>query len=193
MLLTVFAAAAAEGPSQPLTFDFWTWFFQSINVLIIMLVLYKFLWRPVQSMMHKREEFVETTLSRAAESRAEAERLLKEYQARMQEAQREAQATIDEAVRKAEEARQRIVRDAEAEAEQTLARARAEIALERERALATIRDEVANLVVLAAGKVIGKTLSPEDHRHLVQEFVDQVAAAQGPASRPAGDAPGDVQ
>ena len=44
MLLTVLAQAQ----SQPLTFDVWTWLFQSINVLIIMLLLYKFLWQPLQ-------------------------------------------------------------------------------------------------------------------------------------------------
>ncbi|HEY8496962.1 MAG TPA: F0F1 ATP synthase subunit B [Limnochordales bacterium] len=191
MLLTVLAAAAAEGhgPSQPLTFDVWTWLFQSINVLIIMLLLYKFLWRPVQGIMHKREEFIETSLRKAAESRQEAERLLAEYQAKMQQARAEAQATVEDAVRKAEEARQRILQQAEQEAEQQLARARADIAREREMAVAAIREEVANLVVLAAGKLIGKTLTAEDHKRLVQQFVDEVAAgAQG-----AQAGPGDVQ
>ncbi|HLT58598.1 MAG TPA: F0F1 ATP synthase subunit B [Limnochordales bacterium] len=192
MLLTVLAAVAAEGqgPSQPLTFDVWTWLFQSINVLVIMLLLYKFLWKPVQGIIHKREEFIETSLNKAAESRAEAERLLAEYQAKMQAAREEAQATIDEAVKKAEEARERILRQAEQEAEESLARARADIARERERAVAAIREEVANLVVLAAGKLIGKTLTPEDHKHLVQQFVDQVAAAGGPGEQSRA---GDVQ
>lgn len=186
MLLTVLAAVA-EGPTQPLTFDIWTWLFQSINVLVIMLLLYKFLWRPVQGIIHKREEFIETSLSKAAESRAEAERLLAEYQAKINEARQEAQSIVDDAVKKAEEARQRIVREAEQEAEENMARARADIARERERAVAAIREEVANLVVLAAGKLIGKTLTPEDHKHLVQEFVDQVAAAEGEQQQRSGD------
>jgi len=191
MLLTVLAAVAAEGhgPSQPLTFDVWTWLFQSINVLVIMLLLYKFLWRPVQGIIQKREEFIETSLNKAAESRAEAERLLSEYQAKMKAAQAEAQATIEDAVKRAEEARQRILKQAEEEAEQTLARARADIAREREQAVAAIREEVANLVVLAAGKLIGKTLTADDHKQLVREFVDQVAAAGGPGEQ----RPGDVQ
>ncbi|OUM87418.1 hypothetical protein [Caldibacillus debilis] len=63
------------------------------------------------------------------------------------------------------------------------------IAREREMAVAAIREEVANLVVLAAGKLIGKTLTAEDHKRLVQQFVDEVAAgAQG-----AQAGPGDVQ
>lgn len=189
MLLTVLAQAQ----SQPLTFDFWTWLFQSINVLVIMLLLYKFLWQPLQAVMNKREKFVEDQLSHAETSRAEAERLLEEYQARMREAQQEAEAVIKAATEKAEEAGQRIMREAEEEAERTLERARTEIAREREKALTAIRDEVTGLVVLAAGKLIGKTLTEDDHKHLVQEFVDQVAAAE--AKKPAGDKSqiGDVQ
>lgn len=181
MLLTVLAQAT----SQPLTFDVWTWLFQSINVLIIMLLLYKFLWQPIQAIMNKREKFVEDSLEHAATSRAEAERLLEEYQARMREAQQEAEAVIKAATDKAQEAGQRIMREAEEEAERTVTRARAEIAREREKALAAIRDEVTGLVILAAGKLIGKTLSEDDHKHLVQEFVDQVAAAK--TNRPEGD------
>lgn len=171
--------------SQPLTFDVWTWLFQSINVLIIMLLLYKFLWQPLQSVMNKREQFVEDQLEHAKTSRAEAERLLEEYQTRMRQAQQEAEAVIKAATEKAEEAAQRIRREAEEEAERTLERARTEIARERERALAAIRDEVTGLVVLAAGRLIGKTLSEEDHKQLVQQFVDQVAAAE--ADRPGAE------
>src|SRR5690606_4569573 len=170
---------------QTCALPIWTWLFQSINVLIIMLLLYKFLWQPLQSVMNKREQFVEDQLEHAKTSRAEAERLLEEYQTRMRQAQQEAEAVIKAATEKAEEAAQRIRREAEEEAERTLERARTEIARERERALAAIRDEVTGLVVLAAGKLIGKTLSEEDHKQLVQQFVDQVAAAE--ADRPGAE------
>lgn len=181
MLLAVLAQA------QPLTFDVWTWLFESINVLVIMLFLYKFLWQPLQKVMGERESFVENQLEHAKTSRAEAERLLEQYQARMREAQQEAEAIIKTATAKAEEAGQRILREAEEEAQRTLERAKTEIAREREKALAAIRDEVTGLVVLATGRLIGKTLTDEDHKRLVQQFVDEVAAAQASASE-TGDA-----
>lgn len=185
-MLTVLAQA------QPLTFDFWTWFFQSINVLVIMLLLYKFLWQPLQKVMNEREQFVENQLEHAKTSRAEAERLLEQYQAQMRQAQQEAEAIIKAATEQAEETSQRIIREAEEQAERTLERAKAEIAREREQALAAIRDEVTGLVILAAGKLIGKTLTEEDHKRLVQQFVDEVATAR--ADTPGGAAEmGDAQ
>lgn len=182
---------AVLAQAQPLTFDFWTWLFESINVLIIMLLLYKFLWRPLQKVMHEREQFVENQLEHAKASRAEAERLLEQYQARIREAQQEAETIIKTATEKAEEAGQRIIREAEAEAQRTLERAKIEIAREREKALAAIREEVTGLVVLATGKLIGKTLTEEDHKRLIQQFVDEVAAARADAS--GGAKMGDAQ
>lgn len=179
-----------QAASQPLTVDVWTWLFNSINVLVIMLLLYKFLWKPIQAVMAQREEFVENSLAHAAESKAEAEQLLAQYQEQMRAAQQEAQSVIEDATEKAKAAGERIVREAEEEAAKTLSRAKAEIDRERDKALSAIRDEVTSLVVLATGKLIGRTLTDADHRHLVQEFVDQVAAGDSEA---AGEQIGDVQ
>lgn len=165
-----------QAGSQALSFDVWTWLFQSINVLVVMLLLYKFLWKPLQAMMAEREEFVENSLSHAAQSREEAEKLLAQYEEQMRTAQEEAQAVIAEATEKAQQAAERISREAQEEAAKTFNRAKAEIEREREKALSAIRDEATNLVVLATGKLIGRTLNADDHRHLVQQFVDEVAA-----------------
>lgn len=171
-----------QAVSQPLTVDVWTWLFNSFNVLVIMLLLYKFLWKPIQTVMAEREELIENSLAHAADSKAEAEKLLAEYKQQMQSAQQEAQAVIAEATEKAKAAGERIVRDAEEEAAKTFARAKAEIDREREKALSAIRDEVTSLVILATGKLIGRTLTDDDHRHLVEEFVDQVAAGETAAA-----------
>lgn len=185
MLLTALATV-----NQPLSFDIWTLIFQSANVLVIMLVLYKFLWQPLQAMMEEREQTIEDSLNHAAESKAEAERLLEEYETRMREAHTEAAAIVDEATAKAEAAAQRIAKQAEEEAEQTMTRAREEIERERQKAVASLREEMTGLVVLAAGKVIDKTLDEEDHKQLVRQFVDDVAATD---SAGADEQIGDVQ
>lgn len=177
-----------QAVSQPLTVDVWTWLFNSFNVLVIMLLLYKFLWKPIQTVMTEREQLIEKSLAHAADSKAEAEQLLAQYREQMAEAQQEAQAVIAEATEKAKAMGDRIVREAEEEAAKTFNRAKVEIEREREKALAAIRDEVTSLVIFATGKLIGRTLTEADHRHLVQEFVDQVAVSDG-----TGEQVGDLQ
>lgn len=160
--------------ASPIAINLWTFLFQAINVLIVMAVLYWFLFRPVSAIIARREETIESSLERAARAREEAERLAKEYQAKLDAAAREAHEVVDKATRAAEETRQRIVKEAQDEAARTLEKAKREIALEREKALASIRDEVANLAILAAGKVVGKSLTAADHQRLVQEFVADI-------------------
>lgn len=174
--------------ANPLSFDFWTFAFQALNVLIVMFVLYKFLWGPLSKVIREREDFVEQSLAKAAAAKDEAQQLLAQYQEQLRNAEREAQAIVQRATEAGEQARQRIVADAEAEAEKMVERARTEIAREREKALAEIREEVANLVMLATSKVVRRGLSEDDHKALILEFVDELG--QGAHAKAGNGSPG---
>jgi F-type H+-transporting ATPase subunit b len=52
-------------------------------------------------------------------------------------------------------------------------KAKSEIDYERRRAMAELREDVANIAVLAAGKVINRSLDPEAHRQLIQDFLKE--------------------
>lgn len=166
-------AAAEGGAANPVSFDVWTLIFQSLNVLVVMGVLYFMLFKPVAGIMKKREEFVENSLAHAAQSKQEAERLLAEYQAQLRGARDEAQQIIEKATRDAEEYSRKRREEADQEAQAMLEKAKTEIALEREKALSAIREEVATLAVLAASKVIGRALNQEDHEALIRDFVSK--------------------
>jgi F-type H+-transporting ATPase subunit b len=60
------------------------------------------------------------------------------------------------------------------EAQETLTRAREEIALERDKARVTLRDDVINLAMEIAGKVVHEELSPARHKKLVDDFLAEV-------------------
>lgn len=168
--------------ASPIELNLWTFVFQAVNVLLVMAVLYKFLYQPISSIIAKREETIESSLQKAVSIREEAERLLAEYKGRLDQAAQEAQDVIDRANRAAEESRRQTVSEAQEEATRTLEKAKREIAAEREKALSAIRDEVATLAILAAGKAIGKALTAEDHKRLVSEFVAQVPQARSEAT-----------
>ncbi len=174
LVSVVFAAAAGGAAANPVTFDVWTLIWQSLNVLIVMSVLYFLLFKPVAGIMKRREEFVEQTLSHAASARKEAEELLAQYQSQLHEARAEAQRIVEKAAADAEEYARKVRAEADAEAQAMIEKAKADIAAEREKAIAAIRDEMAVLAVLAAGKVIGREIQKEDHERLIQEFVAKV-------------------
>jgi F-type H+-transporting ATPase subunit b len=161
-----------------LNFNPWTFMFQAINLLIIIYVLSRIVYKPVTQMVAERERRIEEALEGAARARREAEEALARYQAQLGQARQEAQEIVARATKTAEEMAEEITRNARLEAEKTLAKAREEIAAQTARALAEIRDQAAALAVLAASRVLERELRPEDHERLINQFIQEVGELQ---------------
>lgn len=173
-LATVAAAAehAGGGPDlwPKVNHLIWT----VINFGILLWALNKFLYKPLIGTIANREKEIKANLDKAAEDRAEAERLRKEFAEQVADAQRKAQAIVAEATRNAQAEAERIITDAREKAAADLERAANTIRVEKERALAELREEVATLAVAVAGKVIERSLTDQDHARLAQKFVEEV-------------------
>jgi F-type H+-transporting ATPase subunit b len=146
-----------------------------INFAILLWLMYKFLYKPLLGAIQAREDEINNNLKKAAEDRAEAERLRKEFEAQIANAQREAQEILNKAVKNATAAKEQIEADARARASELLEQATQTIEREKAKALAELRLEVANLAVAVAGKVIERNLDTEEQRRLADSFVAEVA------------------
>ncbi|MGI9952099.1 F0F1 ATP synthase subunit B [Moorellaceae bacterium AZ2] len=167
-----------EAIFQALNFNFWTFLWQVLDLLIVMGVLYVLLYKPLGKILAEREAKIEGSLQDAALAKEKAERMLQEYENQLAGARQEAQAIIDRATRLGEEMREDIVKRAKEEASRTLEQARAEIAGEKAKALAAIRDEAAGLAILVAEKIINKSLTAEDQKRLLEESLAEVERLQ---------------
>lgn len=167
-----------QGIFQALNFSGWSFLFQVINLLAVMGVLYMLLYKPLGKILADREAKIEGSLNDAAAAREKAENVLAEYQQQLQGARREAQEILDRANRMAEATRTEIVARAKDEASRALEQARAEIEGEKSKALAAIRSEAATLAVLAAGKVLERTLTEDDQERLAREALAEVERLQ---------------
>lgn len=145
-----------------------------INFLILVAVLNKFLYRPLLGMLDARKQEIKNQLEQADNARQEALQIKEEYTREMQNAREEAQEIIGKATRLAEESKGTILQEARIEAEKVMQKAQEEIRLEKEKAKAELRNEVASLAVLAAGRVLEKTIQPEDHVQMIRQFVQEV-------------------
>ena len=124
--------------------------------------------------LDRRRQAIEDSIEHAEQAKREADELLEEYRARLREAREQAE---DITVR-ARKAADSLADDAKAQAnqqrEELMERTRRDIEAETKRALDEIRKEVANLTVMATEKVTRKSLTPEDHRRLIQEALGEV-------------------
>jgi F-type H+-transporting ATPase subunit b len=137
-------------------------------------LLNKFAFPRIAEALDKRRKAIEDSIEHAAQAKREADELLDEYRARLREAREQAE-DITVRARKAADA---LADDAKAQAtrqrEELLASTRRDIEAETRRALDEIRKEVANLTVIATEKVTRKSLTPEDHRRLIEEALGEV-------------------
>ena len=124
-----------EAIFEALAFDFWTFIFQTINVLIVLGGLYYILWKPLSKTLTSRGEKIEGDLREASSAKEKAEQLLASYQQQLTEAQQEARDILQKATEMAEAARSEIVAQSKEEAERILEQARLEIEKEKSRLL----------------------------------------------------------
>jgi F-type H+-transporting ATPase subunit b len=137
-------------------------------------VLRKFFFGPVQQAIDNRRQRIREAIVEADTARAEARRLLEEHRAMLQGARNDAEQILAEARRVAESQRERMRDELEADRQRRLEETTKQIEAETRRALEQIRAEVADLALMATGKVTGKVLTDDDHRRLIEEAIGEL-------------------
>jgi F-type H+-transporting ATPase subunit b len=137
-------------------------------------ILNKWAFPRISEALEKRRRAIEESLEHAERTKREADQILEEYRARLREAREQAEEIIVRARRAGESLNEEAKEAATKQREELLASARREIEAETRRALEEIRKEVATLTVMATEKVTRKSLTPEDHRRLIEDALGEV-------------------
>jgi F-type H+-transporting ATPase subunit b len=148
----------------------------SISFAVLLFLLYKYAYPPVKQSMEARTERIRAELQAADTAKAEAQGVLDEYRAQLNDAKAEAGRIIEES-RQAADA---IKRDQEVRLQSELAelrqRAVADIDAAKANAMSDLRGEVALLAIGAAEAVVQHNLDPATQTQLVEDYINQVAA-----------------
>ena len=145
-----------------------------VAFILMVVVLARYAYPRVLAEAERRQRALTEQLEAAEKERQEAQKRLDEAEERLREASRHAQEIVDNATRAGEEIRQGLRERGEQESGRMIERAKREIEGERQRALDSIRGEVADLVVGATQKVIGESLDDRTHRKLIDDAIAQV-------------------
>ncbi len=180
-LIAVLPLAAAEGGaaeeeggsflvSPNLGLMIWTLIVFTISLYVLKKVVYP----RIQEMLDKRQRMVEEQISAAEGTRKEAEELLAEYRERLSEAREQAETILARARKAAEATEAATLTEAKAKREELMESTKREIAAETRRAIQDIRNEVAELTILATEKITRKTLTEDDQKRLVEEALSEL-------------------
>jgi F-type H+-transporting ATPase subunit b len=145
---------------------------------LTLFVLYKLAFPRIAAALDRRQRAIEESIDTASRLRSEAEELLEQYRERLKEARTQAEQIIVRARKAAEVREAEAISEAKERREELLEQTRRDIESETRRAIQEIRNEVADLTILATEKVTRKVLTEDDQRKLVEEALGELDFSQ---------------
>ncbi len=136
---------------------------------LLVLILGKFAWKPIMDGLQKREDAISAARNEAEKAREDAEKLLLEVKAQRARGNEEVVALLAEARRDAENYRETERSRAAADIQADRERLKREIDTARDQALKELWEKTVQLAALVSSKALGRQISPDDHRRLVDE------------------------
>lgn len=144
---------------------------------IVLLILVKiFAWGPVTKIMQDRADKIAADIDSAEDARKEAEDLAAKRQEQLKASRQEATTIMADAKTQGNQQRQEIIEKAQSDAGALKDSAQAEIEQARRDALAGVQNEVADLSVQIATKIIQKELKLEDQKALIDSYIEGLGA-----------------
>jgi F-type H+-transporting ATPase subunit b len=179
VVLPSLASEGAKGEEQPGIINLnMTLLVQMVNFLILIVLLHRFLYKPLTQFLATRADGIKRSLEEAKAAREAAAKAQQEYEAQIAATRREAAALRESAVREVEEERQRLLKVSRDEAARLLTEAKAQIDQEVKRAKAELRAEVVGLSLGVAERLIGRSLTTDDDRRLAEQVVQEIGAGR---------------
>ncbi len=152
---------------------------EAIVFVVMIAALARWAYPPIIRAAEARQRAVASELEAAEKAHQEAEERVKDAQGQLDKARANALDIIAGANKSADQLRSGLTERASEEAKRISERARQDIEAERQKAVDSVRQQVAALVVEATERVVGETLDPQKHRKLIEQAIDEVGAGRG--------------
>ena len=149
----------------------------TIAFLIVFSVLAKVLMPRIQKTLAERTDLIEGGLARSEEAQAEANDLLDQYRAQLDEARHESARLREEAREQGAQIIAEMREQAQTEARRITEAAQAQIQADRQQALTSLRNEVGTLATELASRIVGESLTDTARQsRMVDRFLDEIEA-----------------
>ena len=152
----------------------WTLIFQIANLLLLMVLFKKYLFKPVTTILEKRQNEIETLYSKAESAESEAMALKADYEKHMRGAREEAEGIIKNATESASRLSDSMIQDTKKRVEQLKRKAAEDIELEKQKAFREAKDEISGIALDIASQVLDREINSKDHSEFIESFIQNV-------------------
>ena len=147
---------------------------QICNLFIQLLVVKIFFLDKIKAIIDKRREAADAQITEAENAKAEALAIKQTYEQNMLQAKAKADDLLMTAQRTANSRSEEIIAQAQQQAAQIKSKASADIELEKKKALNEAKNEISDLAMAIAGKVVARELNAEDQADMIDRFIDEL-------------------
>ena len=154
-------------------FNSWDFILSMVTFLVLFLILKHFFFEKVHDFMMKRETEVRREIERVETVSREADEKLAAYEKRIGDVEHEGREIIMQARNEARNQAKTIISDAKAQAQARIDQAELDIEREEENARESLRRQVGELAVLAAGRIVEKDLTAADHQEIIEQVIKE--------------------
>jgi F-type H+-transporting ATPase subunit b len=146
---------------------------QIVTFLILFILLRLVAYKPLLRMLDERSKRIKDSIDQTELVKQQAAQAEEEAKRHIESGIKEGQELINRAARTGEEIRRQAQEKAHGDVEGIINRAREEIQRERNDAVGALRQEFADLTILAAEKVIDRSLDKNAHRDIIDKVLDE--------------------
>ena len=147
---------------------------QICNLFIQLLVVKIFFLDKIKAILDQRREAADKQITEAETAKSEALAIKKTYEQNMLEAKAKADDLLMTAQRTANSRSEEIIAQAQQQAAQMKSKAAADIALEKKKAINEAKNEISDLAMAIAGKVVARELNAGDQADMIDRFIDEL-------------------
>ena len=147
---------------------------QICNLLLQMFLVKVFFLDKIKAIIDARREAADKEITDAKAAKDEAMAIKATYEQNMVESKAKAEKIMQNAQLTAAQRSEQIINDAQKTAVAMKQKAEAEIALEKKRAINDAKNEISEIAMAIAGKVVGRELNAADHAKMVDSFIDEL-------------------
>ncbi len=155
----------------------WTMIFQILNLLLLMFLFKKFLFKPVTDILEKRKAEIDHHYEEAENAETAAKTMKAAYEEKMTGAREEADRVIATAQESASAISEDILNKARKDAAQIKQRAQNEINIEKQKAFDEVKNQLSDIAMDIASQVIDREVSAKDHQTFIDDFIQNVGEA----------------
>ncbi|MBS4959584.1 MAG: F0F1 ATP synthase subunit B [Clostridiales bacterium] len=149
----------------------WNLLFTMIDLVIFYFLLKKFLFKPVNAIMQKRQDELNEKFSQVADMEKEAKELKNKYESDLRKLEEEKAKIIFDAKTTARNEYARIIKSADKRAEDIVTEAQKIADAEKQRTLQSMEADITGLAVAAAAKILGDKTTSSSNKALYDEFL----------------------